>query len=79
MGTDDSLDLNTFLQNVFFASWLNVLLVFVPVSWALHFAGVDDTLVFVFSFLSIVPLAGLLGFATGASASGPLSTISTWA
>lgn len=38
------------------ASWLNVLLVFIPVSWALHFAHVNDTVVFVMSFLAIIPL-----------------------
>jgi len=46
------------------ASWLNLLLVCIPVSWALHFAGVDEVVVFVFSFLAIIPLAKLLGFAT---------------
>ncbi len=46
------------------ASWLNVLLVFIPVSWALHFAGTSDTVVFVMSFLAIIPLAKLLGFGT---------------
>jgi len=47
---------------------LNVLLLCIPVSWALHFAlpesNKTDTLVFVFSFLSIIPLAKLLAFAT---------------
>ncbi|KAJ8521122.1 hypothetical protein ONZ45_g2174 [Pleurotus djamor] len=44
---------------------LNVLLVFIPVSWALNFALPDEhTLVFVFSFLAIIPLAKLLAFAT---------------
>jgi Ca2+:H+ antiporter len=38
--------------------------VFIPVSWALHFAKVDDTIVFVMAFLAIIPLAKLLGFAT---------------
>ncbi|KAK4702012.1 Ca2+:H+ antiporter, partial [Phenoliferia sp. Uapishka_3] len=46
------------------ASWLNVLLVFVPVGWALHFAKVNDTIVFVTTFLAIIPLAKLLGFGT---------------
>jgi len=43
---------------------LNVLLVFVPVSWALHFAGVGDTAVFITSALAIIPCAALLSFAT---------------
>ncbi|RXW21037.1 hypothetical protein EST38_g4807 [Candolleomyces aberdarensis] len=50
-------------------SKLNVLLVFIPVSWALNFAlphsfSSRDTLIFVFSFIAIIPLAKLLGFAT---------------
>ncbi|KAF8997491.1 Sodium/calcium exchanger protein-domain-containing protein [Cyathus striatus] len=50
-------------------SWLNLMLVFIPVSWALNFAlpqsfANRDTLIFVFSFLAIIPLARLLAFAT---------------
>ncbi|KAL8279079.1 hypothetical protein RQP46_008537 [Phenoliferia psychrophenolica] len=45
-------------------SWLNVLLVFVPISWAMHFSGQTPTVVFITSFAAIVPLAALLGFAT---------------
>jgi len=56
------------LKAILLASWLNVLLLCIPVSWALHFAlpssNTKDTLVFVFSFLSIIPLAKLLSFAT---------------
>jgi Ca2+:H+ antiporter len=53
------------LRSVLFASWLNVLLVFIPISWAFNFAKPDDhTLIFVFSFLAIIPLAKLLAFAT---------------
>ncbi|KAI0049792.1 calcium/proton exchanger [Auriscalpium vulgare] len=46
------------------SSWLNLLLVFIPLSWAFHWAKMDDTLIFVFSFLAIIPLAKLLAFAT---------------
>jgi hypothetical protein len=45
-------------------SWLSVLLIFLPISWALHFATSNDTAIFVTSGLAIIPLAGLLGFAT---------------
>ncbi|KAF8273268.1 calcium/proton exchanger, partial [Lactarius quietus] len=45
-------------------SWLNVLLIFIPLSWIFHFLGLNNTLIFVFSFLAIVPLAKLLAFAT---------------
>jgi len=44
--------------------WLNLLLVFVPVGIATHYAGVDPTIVFVMNFIAIVPLAGLLSSAT---------------
>ncbi|GLB41281.1 putative Ca(2) cation antiporter (CaCA) (TC 2.A.19) family protein [Lyophyllum shimeji] len=43
---------------------LNVCLVFIPVSWALHFTNQSATIVFIFSALGIVPLAALLGFGT---------------
>ncbi|SCZ87722.1 BZ3500_MvSof-1268-A1-R1_Chr2-2g05188 [Microbotryum saponariae] len=46
------------------ATWLNVLLVFIPVGWALHFAKVNDTIIFIFTFLSIIPLAKMLGTGT---------------
>ncbi|OBZ72492.1 Vacuolar calcium ion transporter [Grifola frondosa] len=56
------------IKSIILASWLNLLLVFIPVSWALHFVlpstSQNDTLIFVFSFLSIIPLAKLLAFAT---------------
>ncbi|TDL25504.1 calcium/proton exchanger [Rickenella mellea] len=53
------------LKAIATCSWLNVLLVCIPVSWALHFAKPDsNVLVFVFSFLAIIPLAKLLAFAT---------------
>ncbi|KAH8926967.1 calcium/proton exchanger [Atractiella rhizophila] len=45
-------------------SWLNLLLVFIPVSWALHFSHQDATVVFCTSFVAIIPLATLLSFAT---------------
>jgi len=52
------------LKAVLFASWLNVLLVCVPISFALHFAKVSDLAIFLVSFFAIIPLAKLLGFAT---------------
>lgn len=52
------------MRNIFW-KWINVLLLAIPVSWALHFAVPEQyTLVFVFSFLAIIPLAKLLGYAT---------------
>ncbi|KAF8997493.1 Sodium/calcium exchanger protein-domain-containing protein [Cyathus striatus] len=57
------------IRFIIFDSWLNLMLIFIPVSWALNFALPDsfasrDTLVFVFSFLAIIPLARLLAIAT---------------
>ncbi|GAA5937903.1 hypothetical protein JCM10213_001929 [Rhodosporidiobolus nylandii] len=52
------------LMNIVKYSWLNVLLVFVPVSWAMHFTGQGSVITFVMSFIAIIPLAALLGFAT---------------
>ena len=49
---------------IIFSSWMNILLVFVPVGIALHFAHVKPTAVFVVNAIAIVPLAGLLGYAT---------------
>ncbi|KAG8731841.1 hypothetical protein FRC11_002022 [Ceratobasidium sp. 423] len=46
-------------------TYLNILLVFIPIGWALHFHKHDNyPVVFVTNFLAIVPLAKLLGFAT---------------
>jgi Ca2+:H+ antiporter len=44
--------------------WLNVLLVFVPISIALEFAHASPGLVFLSACLAIVPLAGIIGSAT---------------
>ncbi|KAF5342030.1 hypothetical protein D9611_001550 [Ephemerocybe angulata] len=57
------------LRALMFGSWFNVLLVFIPVSWALNFAlphsnPHKDLVVFITSFIAIIPLAKLLGFAT---------------
>ncbi|KZT41251.1 calcium/proton exchanger [Sistotremastrum suecicum HHB10207 ss-3] len=48
------------------ASWLNVLLIFIPVSWAVHFTIADKSPIagFVTCFFAIIPLAKLMGFAT---------------
>ncbi|GAA5967248.1 hypothetical protein JCM11641_000488 [Rhodosporidiobolus odoratus] len=51
-------------RNIVTYSWLNLLLVFVPVSWAMHFSHQSSVVTFVMSAIAIVPLAGLLGFAT---------------
>ncbi|KIY73087.1 calcium/proton exchanger [Cylindrobasidium torrendii FP15055 ss-10] len=45
-------------------SWINVLLVFNPISWALHYTHQTDGAVFAVALLGIIPLAGLLGHGT---------------
>lgn len=45
-------------------SWLNLLLLTVPVALACHFVNWPATVKFIISFLSIIPLAALLGDAT---------------
>jgi calcium/proton exchanger cax len=52
------------LKTALFHSWVNVLLVFVPVGIAVHFAGINPNVVFALNAIAIIPLAGLLTFAT---------------
>lgn len=52
------------MKNVLLYSPLNILLLFIPVSWALHWTHQSDTVIFVVSALAIVPLAALLGLGT---------------
>ena len=47
-----------------FLSWINLLLVFVPVGFALEYAHINKIVVFVINFLAIIPLAAMLSFAT---------------
>ncbi|KAK0207808.1 Sodium/calcium exchanger protein-domain-containing protein, partial [Armillaria fumosa] len=54
---------------------LNILLICIPVSWALHFAAQSATLIFVFSALGIVPLAALLGYGTEQAAARTSASI----
>ncbi|KAI9805977.1 MAG: hypothetical protein M1825_000591 [Sarcosagium campestre] len=49
---------------ILFSSWLNVLLIFVPVGIAVEFTSVSPTIVFALNAIAIVPLAGLLSYAT---------------
>lgn len=54
----------TVIWNVLTSSWLNVLLVFVPVGIAVRCAGMSDGMIFGMNAIAIVPLAGLLAHAT---------------
>lgn len=47
-----------------FNSWINLLLIAAPVGIALNYTGVSGTVVFVVNFIAIIPLAGMLSFAT---------------
>jgi Ca2+:H+ antiporter len=49
---------------LFLSSWVNVLLIAVPLSFVSHFAGWGSTADFIISFIAIIPLAGVLGGAT---------------
>ncbi|EPQ64369.1 Bgt-3262 [Blumeria graminis f. sp. tritici] len=51
-------------NSILLSSYLNFLLVFVPVGIAVHFAGLNPIYVFAFNAIAIVPLAGLLSHAT---------------
>ncbi|KAJ2160829.1 hypothetical protein GGF46_001959 [Coemansia sp. RSA 552] len=52
------------LRRSIFSSWINVLLLLVPVGIASHPAGFSDVAVFVINFFAIIPLAKILGYAT---------------
>ncbi|TFK26082.1 calcium ion transporter [Coprinopsis marcescibilis] len=57
----------TYMESVkaaLFYSYLNILLAFIPVSWAMYYTDQNPTLIFVFSCLAIIPLAALLGLGT---------------
>ena len=45
-------------------SWINVLLIFVPIGIAVNFANVPPVGVFVINFIAIIPLAAMLSYAT---------------
>ncbi|KAL8726084.1 MAG: hypothetical protein Q9181_006181 [Wetmoreana brouardii] len=52
------------LKKICLSSWVNILLVFVPVGIAVNFAGVSPTVIFAINAIAIIPLAGMLAFAT---------------
>ena len=51
-------------KNALFRSWVNVLLVFVPIGIIVDALGLNVSLIFAMNAVAIVPLAGLLSFAT---------------
>lgn len=54
----------TVIWNVLTSSWINVLLIFVPVGIAAHFVPLSQSIIFATNAIAIVPLAGLLAHAT---------------
>lgn len=62
-------------KGILLASWMNTLLVFVPVGIAVQVAGVSPTIIFAMNAIAIIPLAGLLSFATESVASEMGDTI----
>lgn len=52
------------VRRTIFSSWVNILLIAAPVGIALNYAGVDGKVVFTVNFIAIIPLAGMLSFAT---------------
>ncbi|KAJ5537635.1 hypothetical protein N7494_007114 [Penicillium frequentans] len=59
----------THTKDALFHSWVNVLLVFVPVGIASKAAGLNPDIVFAMNAVAIIPLAGLLSHATESVAS----------
>ncbi len=56
-------------RDILLSSYVNVLLVFVPVGIAAHFAKLSAGIVFSMNAIAIIPLAGLLSHATESVAS----------
>ncbi|KAG1849242.1 calcium proton exchanger [Suillus subluteus] len=53
------------IRAIILSSWFNVLLLFIPISWSINFALPDQrTLIFVLTFLAIIPLAKLRAYTT---------------
>ncbi|KAK5102246.1 hypothetical protein LTR70_004549 [Exophiala xenobiotica] len=52
------------LKVIFLRSWLNAFLIFVPAGIAVHAAGINQNVDFALNAIAVIPLAGLLTFAT---------------
>jgi Ca2+:H+ antiporter len=64
--TDKHLTIVSQIRAVLFPRWLTInwMLLLVPVGFAMNYAHVDGKIVFVINFLAIIPLAGILSYAT---------------
>jgi len=61
---DDGVSIVAHLRQTLLSSWLNVLLLAIPVSWALDVASARPVWIFIASAISLIPAAGLIGGAT---------------
>jgi len=52
------------LQATLFNSWVNILLLAAPAGIAVNYAKLNGVAIFVVNFIAIIPLAGMLSFAT---------------
>lgn len=52
------------LRRTVLNSWINILLIMVPVGIAVNYAHVQPVIVFVINFIAIIPLAAMLSYAT---------------
>jgi Ca2+:H+ antiporter len=52
------------LKTILTNSWLNILLIFIPLGYIADGLDISDTWVFFLNFFAIIPLAKLLEFAT---------------
>ena len=52
------------LRATIFNSYVNILLVFVPIGIAVNYAHIAPVGIFVINFIAIIPLAGMLSYAT---------------
>lgn len=52
------------IRFILFGAWINVLLIMVPVGFAVYYAGLDPVPVFIINFVAIIPLAAMLSTAT---------------
>lgn len=57
------------VRRAVFNSWVNVLLIFIPIGIAVEAAGLPPAVVFAMNAVAVVPLAGLLAYATESVAS----------
>ncbi|KAF1939036.1 vacuolar calcium ion transporter-like protein /H(+) exchanger [Clathrospora elynae] len=52
------------IRFVLFGAWINILLIFVPVGFAVYYARLAPVPVFIINFIAIIPLAAMLSNAT---------------